>query len=46
MTIQSAVVGSAALRYADLISMVTMWSFRITASCRNKEKVSGMIVGL
>ena len=46
MTIQSAVGGSAALRYADLMSMVAMWSFRITASCRNKEKVIGMMLGL
>ena len=45
VTIQSAVVSSAAFRYADLMSMVAMWSFRITASCINK-KVSGMMVGL
>ena len=46
VTIQSAVVGSGAFRYADLMSIVAMWSFQITAICRNKEKVSGIMVGL
>ena len=47
VTIQSASGGRVALRYADLMFIVTMCIFCITASCKKREKkVSGIIVGL
>ena len=44
--IQSASSGSGALRYADLMSIVAILNLLIVASCRKREKVSGMMVGL
>ena len=46
VTIQSASAGSGALRYADLMSIVAMCSFWMTASWRKSAKVRGMMVGL
>ena len=46
VTIQSASCGNEAFRYADLMSIVAMWSCWMTANCKKRTNVRGMIVGL
>ena len=46
VTIQSAVVGARALRYAHLISIVAIVLLWMMASCSMKAKVRGFMVGL
>ena len=46
VVIQSASSGSGALRYADYMSIVAILNLLIVASCRKREKVSGIMVGL
>ncbi len=44
--IQSASSGSGSLRYADFMSIVAILNLLMVASCRKREKVGGMMVGL
>ena len=46
MMIQSLSIGRGAFRYADFMSIVAMLYPWMMESCRMKEKVRGMIVGL
>ena len=46
VVIQSAVSGSGALRYADFMSIVAILNLLMVASCRKRENVRGMMVGL